>query len=130
MLSFAPKRVKVRSTMVRLIDSAGTKLPICAKMQSKATCLMNVDFPPIFAPVISSKNLPSLPISMPNNNNNNFKKHILNYNSSNEFKEITIRNIVIDVHQRMNSVCNFYETFSRILGHFEYLWNARYIKIS
>ena len=50
--SEAPTLVKIRSTTPMFALSAGTKLPICAISTIKAVCLIYVDLPAIFGPVI------------------------------------------------------------------------------
>ena len=50
--SCSPTRLKIRSTRPIDADSAGTKLPICAMSTSTATCLMYVDLPAMFGPVM------------------------------------------------------------------------------
>ena len=50
--SDAPTRVKILSTIPIFAFSAGTKLPICAISTIRAVCLIYVDLPAIFGPVI------------------------------------------------------------------------------
>ena len=50
--SDAPTLVNILSTTPTLHELAGTKDPICAIRQIKATCLIYVDFPAILGPVI------------------------------------------------------------------------------
>ena len=50
--SDAPTRVKMRSTRPILALDAGTKDPSCAIKTISAACLIYVDFPAIFGPVI------------------------------------------------------------------------------
>ncbi len=49
--------VKILSTTPILADEAGTKEPICAIRVIRATCLIYVDFPAIFGPVIIPKSV-------------------------------------------------------------------------
>ena len=50
--SEAPTRVKIRSTTPIFAEEAGTNEPICAIRTIRAVCLMYVDLPAIFGPVI------------------------------------------------------------------------------
>ena len=52
--SEAPMRVKIRSTGPIVADSAGTKLPMCARIAISAVWRMYVDLPPMFGPVTIS----------------------------------------------------------------------------
>ena len=58
--SDAPILVKILSTTPNLANVAGTKLPHCAINVINATCLIYVDFPAIFGPVIIENLLSSL----------------------------------------------------------------------
>ena len=49
--SYAPTRVKIRSTIPNEVSSAGTKLPIWASSTINAVWRMMVDLPAIFGPV-------------------------------------------------------------------------------
>ena len=51
MLSEAPTRVKMLSTMPIRALSAGTKEPICAIREIRAVCLSRADLPLILGPV-------------------------------------------------------------------------------
>ena len=51
-LSEAPTRVNTLSTNPIFADSAGTKLPICAKITIRAVCRKRADLPAILGPVI------------------------------------------------------------------------------
>ena len=51
--SAAPTRENRRSTIPICADSAGTKLPICARMAISAFCRRNVDLPAMLGPVTS-----------------------------------------------------------------------------
>ena len=57
--SDAPTRVNILSTTPILAYEAGTKLPTCAINVINATCLIYVDFPAIFGPVIIANLFPS-----------------------------------------------------------------------
>ena len=67
--SFAPTRVKMRSTSPISALSAGTKLPICAINTISATWRMYVDFPAMFGPVTiaTRKFSPSSAVSLGTN---------------------------------------------------------------
>ena len=52
MLSLAPTRVNILSTIPILADSAGTNDPICAIITMRAVWRSNADFPLMFGPVI------------------------------------------------------------------------------
>ena len=52
MLSEAPTRVKILSTIPMRARSAGTKQPICANSTIRAVCRNKADLPAIFGPVI------------------------------------------------------------------------------
>ena len=58
--SDAPTLVKILSTTPIFAYDAGTKLPHCAINVINATCLIYVDFPAIFGPVIIAKRLSPL----------------------------------------------------------------------
>ena len=58
--SDAPTLVKILSTTPSLASVAGTKLPTCAIKVINATCLIYVDFPAIFGPVIIANLFSSL----------------------------------------------------------------------
>jgi hypothetical protein len=51
MLSDAPTRAKIRSTIPSLASRAGTNYPACAINAMSAVCRKYVDFPPMFGPV-------------------------------------------------------------------------------
>ncbi len=51
-LSCNPTRVNILSTKLIVAESAGTKLPICAISEIRATCLRYVDLPDILGPVM------------------------------------------------------------------------------
>ena len=52
--SAAPMRVKIRSIEPIVADSAGTTLPMCARIAISAVWRMYVDLPPMFGPVMIS----------------------------------------------------------------------------
>ena len=61
-LSEAPTREKMRSHRPRRAEAAGTKEPICARMQMSAACRSTVDLPAMFGPVMRSTR-PSSPMA-------------------------------------------------------------------
>ncbi len=69
-LSLAPTRVNTRSTRPTVASSAGTKLPICARITARPACRSTVDFPAMLGPVKSitlpaSSNRMSLGTNLP-----------------------------------------------------------------
>uniref|UniRef100_A0A0A9FCA3 MUS1 n=1 Tax=Arundo donax TaxID=35708 RepID=A0A0A9FCA3_ARUDO len=48
----APTRAKIQSLTLTLARSHGTKEPTCAIKTFTPTCLIKVDFPPMFGPVM------------------------------------------------------------------------------